>query len=198
VPIWIAGYAALVATASLAWQLVRHFRERKPRLRVTGFVNHFITKWEDNEALVQAKTDPELAKRLQWRVDVEVYNEGDSGVQMDRVTVRQPFTAGGGSRNLELLPTGEPHYLESHRSAALHMTDEDDAAQLDHMSEMHATVTIADGTVFESQPFGGEHGNYVTMPQPLMAQLLAEAGKDEASIYKYEVSYPGPVESAES
>lgn len=72
---WVAGYAAIVATASLGWQVWNSYRARRPQVTL------LLDTWRSSQ---------EGSKRTLESVQIRIRNREDYAVQVDRLYFRDP------------------------------------------------------------------------------------------------------------
>jgi hypothetical protein len=160
---WIALYAAVVATGSLAWQVASRILDRRPRLRVNASLTFFIA---DETATQELAKDLSLIAHQPWRLQLDVLNIGHSEVRISRAyfnTLRTPGSiAAWAPQRWEL-----PWLLQSGEEHSAFITD-DDAGELVMGQEFVAIVVTTRGTEFRSEPIS------VDLGKPQRSVLVAQ------------------------
>jgi hypothetical protein len=140
---WIAGYAAVVATAAVAWQFLTYWRARLPdlTLRIEPAI---IIVDEDGPKTLIALYDGRIVEPvgIEWFFDLRITNHGRARVQVTDIHIAQNASFGrlgwdaGRRANL-------PLWLEPGEEQSFRFTDDDlDGAILVEVLDIRVLVPM--------------------------------------------------------
>jgi hypothetical protein len=124
---WIAGYAAVVATAAFAWQAVTYWSAHRPKLALTFEPGIIVVNEDGADALIALRDGrTTIETGLEWFFDLRVTNRGRARVQLNGLRLTQTQVASrqgrgwdGGRR------AGLPIWLEPGEERSFRFTDDD-------------------------------------------------------------------------
>ena len=149
--IWIAIYAAVVATASALWQAVVWWLERRPNIRVSTFIVSLVP------ATPRPANEPdEWIRSLPWRLQIEVLNLGRSTVRIGSVDV-ETNRSEVGYEAWKSVEWGLPWVLEPGDERVVALTDEQ-AGKLETGQELVIVVATTAGAHFTDTLVVGKQG----------------------------------------
>jgi hypothetical protein len=164
---WIALYAAVVGTASLAWQAITYVLKRRPKIQIAMMLMRFVLTRDDALAV-----DPDANVGGHWRIQIEILNQGRSPVRIREVYVETNHDDSG----FDSWRSGEwglPWLLDSLEEKTIYLTS-DEVGELARGQQIHAKVTTTSGKDFYSEilEVGGAEDNLVVMPREHFEEIV--------------------------